>query len=153
MKGTVINTFNGRIEPITFKNFLKLIPVKEHPKREITVLYRRRPAFNYPFDSYRVDFEKEIRQFLYPIRRNMHYKDLLKDIPIQEVSKFSLTEMIFDITTECAYNMGYPTHVIRLSPRIWLAANPEDYVIYANDLVYALASYAPQKQTCYKVKK
>lgn len=149
MNPIVINTPFGSVSPISLKEFIKLIPTRENK-----------------WDTHHLQYYKRIgRSSFYesPLRRCtavlLNYSlpltpyDFLQHIPTVEVFKESLLELVSDIVVECAKNMGSPTHLVRLEPRLWMACEPKNFEIHLTPKGYFFACYTPNKAQIWKVKR
>lgn len=65
--------------------------------------------------------------------------------------KSNLQEMIENVAVESAMEMGRADHLVRLSPRTWLLANPDDFTIISNGTDIVLACTHPRRNITVKV--
>lgn len=148
LSSAIINTPYGPIKTVTAKEFVKLIPKKEWYSYTDSVGYYRRGVK--PADSYFNHYETI---FTYLTKSSITVAELVKDLSIEDRVKYDLMEMIYDITTESAIEMGNPTHIVRLGRRFWMAANPEDFIVFFNLNGTALANLRPNKSIVWLVNK
>lgn len=150
-KSLTINTPSGRITPISFKDFIKLIPVEKFQWTSDTLIYYRLPR-----DRIYLGSTSGLTKIAAPML-NHNFKPIPEDIlqhqKIIKVSKEPLIDMVYDITTESQYEMGSPTHVVRLSKRLWMASNPNNFKIYLAPKGWFFASIHPNKNIAWKVLK
>ena len=161
-KLTINSAFGVSISPITFNTFLSLIPIRIFPKfwgvDSNYMEYHIEPNFRscgstaYMNIPYTVT-EHRLRKVFYTKNKHLTYKDLLERIPTIEVAKGNLEEMVQDIVYKSVEMMGTPRHVVRLDSRLWLAADPTDFEIYASEEKHGIICYKPNKQICWKVTK
>lgn len=149
--GLKIYTCSGQVEIVSYKEFIKLIKLKEWANDTQNIRYFQKVFFNF--------FKDSLERFAYNpgvitlplIHKSVTYKDLTKDLTIESVFKDDLRYMIEDITTESAKNMGDATHIIRMGPRLWMAANPKNFEIHYSNIGYNVANYYPNKSICWSV--
>jgi hypothetical protein len=144
---SIINSPYGTVKITTFKEFIKLIPRKEwYSYTDKVGFFRRNKDFNVPKNPFL--YEETYRYF---IKTPITVAELVCDVLIKNNPKRDLIEMVHDITKESALEMCDPTHLVRLGPRFWLAANPEDFSIFFNKYGHALANLKPNKSIAWRV--
>ena len=143
-----MNTPTGSVTPVSLKEFIKLIPTKDNRWDTDTLRYDRRIASSFHEPNFR-----RITTLLVDYQVPLTVKDFLEHIPVVEVFKDSLMELVYDITTECAKNMGTPTHLVRLGPRLWMACEPKNFEVHLTPKGYFFACYTPNKTQIWKVKR
>lgn len=57
---------------------------------------------------------------------------LMEQSSMRDIPNTNLDEMIYDASQLHLYEYGNPTHLVRVAPRLWMVANPEDFVIFMN---------------------
>jgi hypothetical protein len=70
---------------------------------------------------------------------------LMPQLTLKFLFKRDLVEMVEEAAINSVENYGLPTHVVRLAPRYWMIANPEDFKLLKNGNSVALVCYAPNK--------
>src|ERR1700677_936794 len=135
----IINTPYCQTQIVTFNEFVKLIPRKEwYSYSDKAGYFRRSTRTSWSDDPYQTVFAVLTKTVI-------NVEDLIKDLPIEDRVKYGLVQMVYDITTESALEMGHPTHIVRLGRRFWLAANPDDFIIFFDHDGTALANLRPNK--------
>ena len=139
----------GPVKIVTFKEFVKLIPIKEwHADTDCAGYYRRKTV---PGNSYETG-SSYITAFKYISKTPITATELVDGLIIEDRLKYYLTEMVYDMATQSALEMGNPTHVVRLGRRFWMVANPEDFLIFFNHNGTAVANLRPSKSVVWLVK-
>jgi hypothetical protein len=142
----------GLLKIVSRKEFLSEIPVKEWFRNETSV----NVAFKTAPDIYgsTPDILPSWRTRTFFLDRDQVLStDFYDHESIEEYPKYDMLEMIYDMTTKSAYEMGNPTHLVRLDKRVWMAANPEDFIIFANNMGQRLVNYRPKKSIYWKITK
>jgi len=146
-----VNTPYCQTKIVTFKEFVKLIPRKEwYAYTDKAGYMRRKTVKSYDPNETDPDYETV---FAHLTKTPITISDLVKYLPIQSRPKYSLQQMVYDITTESAVEMGNPTHLVRLGRRFWLAANPDDFIVFFNSNGTAIANLRPSKSVAWLVDK
>lgn len=144
----------GSLKIVSKKDFLALIPTKEWFKDHISVEIYRSPFPKHLFFDAELDFPTipaMIKTFF--LEEKILSEDFYDYESREENAKYNLIEMIYDMTIKSANEMGNPTYLVRLSRRVWMAANPQDFVIFTNNLGSRLVNYRPKKTVCWKITK
>lgn len=146
----ITNTF-GKMKLVTFKEFLKEVPCK--------IL-----DYQYPFYGFHARFrptkESEDSPFVYPEYKTITIP-LLKGDPesILRGQLFSQSEydlirgripvldVFWCLSGRHAKDGGSPTHLVRISRRIWLAADIREFLIVKNNNGIGLSCKQPMR-TC-----
>lgn len=149
LSSTVINAPSGRIQIISAKKFIELIPQKEWWAGENKVEYYVSKLNSYSDRSY--FGHQSVIEYLGD--SPLTVTDLIKGLPIKETPKYDLIETIYDIITQSAFMMGNPTHIVRVGKRTWMAANPEDFIVFYNRNGVVLANLKPDKSVVWSVLK
>lgn len=144
IKSAIIATPFGPVRIATTQEFIKLIPVKEWYSYSDQAGFHRKTRN--PYFGYETIFKQLSKA-------SITATELVKDLPILSYPKSDLIEMIHSIVTASACEMGCPTHIVRLGRRFWMAANPEDFVIFYNHYGSALANLRPNKSVVWLVDK
>lgn len=103
------------------------------------------------YETVMLDYERRVFKHLtkVPITK----EELVADLSIKDNVKYNLEEIFYDIVTESACEMGVPTHVVRLGKRFWMAANPQDFLIFFNHNGSALTNLRPNKAIVWLISK
>jgi hypothetical protein len=144
------NTAAGSIQTISFKKFLELVPIR----RDDSDLYQFNTCLGYS------DFNDTESDSTYV--RTAIYLSKLDEMEICKIhlvsqAKFSywlkrnLEEMVEDAAIASLERYGVPSYLVRISPRTWLIADPNDFVRVVGKLGNGLACYQKQRTLLFKI--
>jgi hypothetical protein len=151
-----INTCAGYLKPISFKKFLELVPIKEATKS--TYWFNQKVDSIYdlaqPDDSLVVQDHNYIRCVVH-LSENFDSlkKDLFTHTTILRVFKYPIFEMAENGAVESLIRSGNPEYLVRVSPRAWLIANPNDFALVKHGDATALACYFKNRSLLYVVER
>lgn len=67
---------------------------------------------------------------------------LISQLSVSNRFMGDLQNLVEEIAVDSAMNYGQPTYMVNVGPRMWLAANPDDFRIYSNNNKLAIACVA-----------
>lgn len=145
---TKIHTWAGPVEIISFKKFLRTIPIKVWPNSMpyLEVLQREKGFYPGAMTNY-------TKSLLYFHEIPVQVLDLIDPRSIKKVAKLDMFEMADKIVTNSVREMGNPTHLVKLGPRLWMAANPSDFIIHHSKVGKAAHNVNPYKTICWSIEK
>jgi hypothetical protein len=143
----VIHSPNGALEVISLLNFLNLVDcdaVTRKDEWQDNKIMQLRTGEIFGASSYYGDlsnWENEPKKILVELVQmgftRTNRLDILRffimdQAVMSDVSNKDLNEVIHNEQEEHLYNFGNPTHLVRVAQRLWMVANPEDFVIFMN---------------------
>jgi len=132
--------FYGTLNLVTLKQFLDLVPSTFTSSVGNTVRCMNPLTIpcsskeNVPEETY-----KEVLVDLYATGYNKKQKvDLMRYLILDQanlvdISNKDLGNSLYDACDELAYNYGTPTHLVRISSRLWGIFNPKDFSMLYNE--------------------
>lgn len=147
----VTNTF-GKMKVVTFKQFLKEIPFKvldhNHPFYGFYARFRPKKGIKSPEDL--PIATGEYKSFLVQLKKG-DTETLLKQCLVGQ-AEYDLafggvpaSDLFWYISGENAKDGGSPTHLVRVSTRVWLAANIKEFLIVENNNGIGLCCKQPMR--------
>lgn len=136
---------HGYIKAISLNDFISLIEYKLVNKREAyddKVLCTREPQrFGQSTTTELLYWEEEPTKVMVDLvptgytrasQRNLIRYFLLDQSRMADISNHKLEEATHKAVDDHSYNYGTPTHIVRIAARLWMVANPNDFIIYFN---------------------
>lgn len=141
LKG-IIHSPQGALKVTGLSNFLSLIePQEVHKDNENVVVRTEGQKYGqiddnawYEWADAHVDVLVDMIPMGFNINNRLELmrfylldKSRMYDIPNKDLNK-----EIYDATNAHSYEYGVPTHLVRIASRLWMVANPDDFVIFLN---------------------
>lgn len=124
----VVNTSAGSLKVITLAEFLRNVPKKVTAPNEhyvnIATLDRGTDSVNQR-EYYLKNVNTDGRLFVESM-----FEEIEKQFPDFGFFEGYEQEHIHEAAANSAMEMGTPSCLVRLAPRIWMVANPQDFVLY-----------------------
>ena len=154
-KDLTLNLGFGNVKFVTLSQFIKLVAVRFWPENRSEIYYVQRhpqiPITSNTPDHY-LTYGSSWRTIPCDLSKTpFSPKDILKDLPIEPAFKSNLLHMAENLICQSIVNMGNPTHLVRVSPRVWVAANPNDFEIHKSEYGMAFANHHPTRSVAWRV--
>ncbi len=161
-----IYTSAGEVRPISWKQFVELIPVDRgvvRPDDDGCIQFNTYLGYATGSPDFReveadivgvIEFESDFLR----VRVKLGPKDKMLD-QLMNQAKWAMTcftsipELCEDIHLYHIDQYGEPEYMVHVGNRMWMAANPQDFRIYHLDGKYALACYQRARTLILNIKK
>lgn len=153
--GMNFNLPTGQVTLVSLASFIELIPTNDRrPNKDSFVIFESwREYWGYP-DLTMV----ETNGFETKVHSTLNLMELfriqgLSGIPTRNYHHKSFMECLYESNTEAMKENGYPTHLVRLAPRLYLLANPHTFCIFRNEKGSAVVCFSGSKNAIFHVGK
>ena len=159
-----IYTAAAKVNPVTFEEFLKAVKVNRDPQHiDGIITFNSMMAWNSfvgsAFTMEEEGCEQTVEDAIYSRRTvKLDTKDKLFQSLIDQSRKAfiyykGLHELVEDMHLAHSMQHGNPSHMIKLGKRMWMAASPDDFMLFERDGRYALACMNMGRTVAVTVKK
>lgn len=145
LKG-VIHGPRGALKVTSLSNFLSLITpeyIVDSQDRNDSKLAVKIPSniYGQPADGELTYWEPQLVTVLVDmIPMGFNHKNrlelmrfyLLDQSRMLDISNKDLNQEIYDASQSYVHEYGKPTHLVRVASRLWMVANPDDFIIFVN---------------------